>query len=240
MNKIPVFYHIHKSGGTYVITKCREILRYYNHGLGVLCIEDKHETLARIFLKNIQTKQTTEYKDIALSDILEEILFITIEPSGIRFKDHLLKNISSAHHFTILRHPFYRLQSLYNYIRSPESKHEPSHMSIKSESFENYILSNQFESNWVFKNFCDNNYDKAIKELQNINVYNMANIDIGISNCMFDCYNEVDVNKFDPKNVTVNACLKTKLRFTDLSYSTRKIFIKKTCWDLKLYRDLLC
>lgn len=239
-NKIPVFYHIPKCGGTYVITKCREILRTYNNGVGVLLCNSKDETLVRIFLKNTDIRQAKPYNHVSISDMSDDILFIIIEPSGIPLRNKLLKNIEITHEFTILRHPFYRIQSLYNYIRSTESQHEPSHMSIQSTSFNDYVSDNNFESSWIIQNFGDNNYDKAIETLSNMYVYDITDIEKAILNCMLDCYKDININAFDHNNIVKNSCSTAKIKFTDISYSARKIFIKKTYHDLKIYKKILC
>ena len=243
MHKIPVFYHIPKCGGNYVITKCTEILRSHNNKLVKLPVKHNGENVARIFLNN-STVEIDHFPSndmvFSIGDILEKILFLTIEPAGIKFTKQILKNIDTAHHFSIFRHPFHRIQSLYNYIRSPESKHEPTHMSIKLESFEDYIFSKQFESNWICHNFGDGNYHKASQQLQHIHAYGMENIDVAISNCLLDCYPEIDINKFKHKNFIRNSCSKEKIRFKDMSYSARKTFVERSYQDIKLYKKILC
>lgn len=241
MHKIPVFYHIPKCGGTYVITKCREILRAHNDQLEGLPVEHNGKTVARIFLKNIKVEHPApENLVFSIGDMLENILFLTIEPAGIKIRQQILQNIDRAHHFSIFRHPFYRIQSLYNYIRSAESAHEPTHMKIRSESFEEYIFSKQFESNWMCHNFGNGHHQNTAKQLQHINIYSMENIDLGISNCMLDCYPETNIDRFKRKNVIRNSCSKEKTRFTDMSYLARKTFAQKSHEDLKLYKKTLC
>ena len=53
--------------------------------------------------------------------------------------------------FTIFRDPFSRQQSLYYYLTSDASAHEPSHHSIKENSFINYLNSSSLEDSWLIR-----------------------------------------------------------------------------------------
>lgn len=246
MNKIPVFYHIPKCGGTYVITKSRELLRFYNKGIGVLLLtnQEKSKTLARIFLKNTKI-YSTPLSDGLIAEILPRILFITIEPDGIILKDILLDSIQSniLHEFTIFRNPFDRLQSFYNYIRSEESKHEPTHMAIKYQTFAEYIESNNFEPDWIVRNFSNNinqiinhsNYRKAVISLSRIKVYDIKNIEDSIEECFKNCYPDLNLNNFNYAQTFKNSCQMSKLKFTDLTEDKQRLFLEKTMWERLLY-----
>lgn len=56
--------------------------------------------------------------------------------------------------FTLLRNPFDRQQSLYNYLTSDQSRHEPSHGMFDHATFEQFAASDQVEDSWFIRTMC--------------------------------------------------------------------------------------
>jgi len=246
MNKIPVYYHIPKCGGTYVITKCREILRFHNNGLSAIRIQDKenNQTIVRCFVKKNIELDIDIYNDYdCLLKHVNNILFITIEASGIKLRDNILNNIKNTYEFMTIRDPFDRIQSMYNYITSEASKHEPSHGSIKDKKFEEYMENPNYEKNWISLQFSTEK-ETLINKLKNINIYKMQNIEKSISDCFKACHPDIDCSRYNanlvnmhrntikPKKISINdvpnEVINKFLKYNDLDY-----FIYDKCCNLE-------
>lgn len=86
------------------------------------------------------------------------VLAIVIEPEdgelrpSFNIANHILSLCESkGFYFSILRETFSRQQSLYYYITGEESSHEPSHKSIKEASFVEYLSSDYLEDSWLIR-----------------------------------------------------------------------------------------
>lgn len=248
INRIPVFYHIPKCGGTYVTTKCREILRQHHKGIGNFIIQNDKGLIARIMLKKQQQLGKKHIKDFSIDLLESEILFVVILAHGIRLHEEILEKLqlNNTYKFVSLRNIYDRVQSLYNYVRSDESKHEKSHMFIKEETLEDYILSNHFELNWITTQFSANknnnvdesDYTKAYGLIKSLNLTDLKKVDLLIEDCFKNCYKEIDINILNQDRIHRNHCKTNKIQFEDLSHDAQKIFLDKLRWDIKLYDEL--
>lgn len=188
MNKIPVFLHIPKNAGTYVLGVTMSVFRYYGISKGWRNENNWQLNFRRILLQkdgiqiatlfvydpkkirstNIKFKPfpDNEYCNVVeLNDFCEEfkrgqltLFSIIIEDNGAEhIKDGLFNELcsiqanSTPFYYTILRNPYERALSLYSYITSPASFHEPTHYKIISKTFEAYIKSYQLEDSWVIR-----------------------------------------------------------------------------------------
>ena len=179
--KIPIFLHIPKNAGTYVI---HVLTNYFNR----LCGDCENLHMQRLTLTGdnynltIHVRFRTDYwktdKNITehhiraprakmtklptLKTYIEndqlDILSIVIEPESGELRPsfslvHQILNIcrSSGVYFTITREPFSRQQSLYYYLTGEESSHEPTHGSIKQHSFIEYLNSESLENSWLIR-----------------------------------------------------------------------------------------
>lgn len=86
------------------------------------------------------------------------VLAIVIEPEDgeLRLSFSKVEQIlnlceSKGAYFSIFREVFSRQQSLYHYITGEESIHEPSHASIKESSFVEYLSSDSLEDSWLIR-----------------------------------------------------------------------------------------
>ena len=135
------------------------IMRNVNNPRAGWCTWDTFET----YMKNYQL----------------DILFVSVEPilnpesptlpdlrCGYFIALQIAKCVGKQpQSYISLREPYNRQQSIYHYIRGSESTHEPSHGSLISETFEDYIMSPQLEDSWLIRCM------SAIPNQQHLNEY---------------------------------------------------------------------
>ena len=190
---VPLFFHIPKNAGTYVISKTGMLMRAYKHkydsdpifrekskSFGALfrvamtleILDEKNRPLAiingfdingyihqnrgediefvrgiyhRVHLKNLSTEvlESIEIFQLNIVDhgfaVFEDILSL-FNHESIGFIPHAL-----------LRDPFQRALSIYNYLTSTASSHEPTHKSIFAKDFKDYISGMQSEDSWLIR-----------------------------------------------------------------------------------------
>ena len=240
MNKLPIYYHIPKCGGTYVITKCREILRYHNNGISVLFItNEKDQVLCRCFTKNIQDNRKIIYSNDCLASHMKDVLFIVIEPAGIKLRDNLLYNIDIIkYQFMTIRHPFDRAQSMYNYITSEASRHEPSHNTIKDQTFEEYMQNANYEKNWISSQFSIEK-ETLVNKLKDINIYKIHDIEKGIKDCFRACYPDIDCSRYNVNQVNIhrNSVKPKKISIENMPNEIIEKFLEYNKFDMYIYNQ---
>lgn len=173
---------------------------------------------------------------------------------------NLLKTISvSPINYMFLRDTFSRQQSLYYYITSDVSSHELTHGKITSETFEQYITSNQLEDSWLIRGLTNMPsdliidqrwFDLAINFIReyNIQTADISDIDNVLDQLFKDLFNKSFVDLIKLCNATrpsteittkSNRNKYPKIKFTDLSESVRNIYSDRTRWDHDLYNTLI-
>lgn len=280
MRKIPVFYHIPKNAGTYINDFALGTLRYFRihhtNWLKRICPEQTLKVLQvvhngfiisrffigdpNLYVKNSNTlvKRSDIDFDIDLKNLSEDLLnnififFVSIESSGFRIQNEILDKISNYEHikFLILRDPFSRAQSFYKYIISESSIHEKTHGLIKSDTFEDYVLSEQLEDSWLIRNFLDipdgtaienKDFEKATHLLKNFHIYHINNVYIALMDIFKECYqiNIGDIEDKFIKDLHKNENKYKKIKFEELSSNAQSVFRNTTFWDAKLYDELI-
>jgi hypothetical protein len=154
-----------------------------------------------------------------------------------------------ALHFSILRDPYKRAQSLFHYLTSDESWHEPTHDSIQAKNFEDYIQSDEVEDSWFLRSLMDMP-DSAIIEpyhltfahegyLKHFRIADTSKVDDLINNVFHGSYGILQSDVEDwvlknniHKNSTPN---KLKIKFEDLDPIIQQKFLDRTYWDRKLW-----
>ena len=233
--KIPIFYHIPKCGGTYVITKIREIFRGNDIRPGVILVVSDNskadcEVFIRCFTTKAGTKKVINYEDGCLKEYIDDILFISLTETGIRDREKILKSIDKdIWEFTTLREPFSRSQSMYNYLTSQASSHEPTHNSLKSKTYIDYLENKEYEKNWIFEN---------LQFYEAIHLYDMHFLDNAIADAMSYCYPSIDINKYNTKDVNKNENLhkSEKIKIEDCPKNLVDDFCKHNALDQKIYK----
>jgi hypothetical protein len=209
------------------------------------------------FLENcsfILTKHSNTEFDIKLENINKDILDrvflfgIVIESFGFKIKHHTLKNFKDydLHQFLILRDPFYRSQSIYNYNTSEESVNDYSHDLIKSKTFEDYLMSEQLEDSWLIRNLINLNdpesleeshFQQALEILKSFNVYDIKDTDKAIQQAFKECYG-FDTRKIELKPwdvITKNETNYKRINIEELTEQAQQVFTRRTYLDQKLY-----
>jgi hypothetical protein len=269
INSIPVFYHIPKNSGTYIFS-CflNEAARHSRRNVRILKImSEKTHVIAKFlilddceFLNNCNKFRFLNKRvvDVNIEDLTDDILqnlsvySVFVEGRGFRYIKTLLEPLFrflsakfNLYKFTILREPFSREQSLYHYLTSDKSKHEPTHGRFTSSSFEEHLASKQLQDSWIIRNLSNEpavkiitqkHFDEAREILKTINIYNIKDVEKVIEDILFKCFN---VQGFDKKlaESSKNNSVYVKIKFNDLPPETQKIFNEKKYWELKLYEE---
>lgn len=185
---------------------------------------------------------------------LENVLLFSvgIESAGFMHRNEFLNKLHKYNlcEFLILREPFSRAQSLFNYLVSDRSQHETTHGMFKCKTFEEYVLSPYLEDSWLIRQFSNVSSEKLIEEadylatldiLKNFRVFDVTKVDQGLRSIFSECYD------LDIKNILLRECdvaeknetKKNKVKFQDLSRKAKEVFTERVVWDEKLYRSLL-
>jgi hypothetical protein len=121
-----------------------------------------------------------------------DIFSIIIQPCGLRFlKNNLFQELfrecANLSFYLPMRDPVERLKSLFFYLKSDKSIHEPSYGVYKSNTFEEFII-NEAPDNWCVnqlsgapksEKICKLHFGEAKLLLENLNVlfFDIKNID---------------------------------------------------------------
>jgi len=204
--------------------------------------------------KFINAHSNTKW-DIDLKDITNELLNnvflfgIIIESNGFKQRKAILDLFYNynLHQFLILRDPFSRAQSIYNYNKSEESKHDYVHGKMISATFKEHILSEQLEDSWLIRELTSIedviplgeiyfNQTKII--LDDFKVYGIKDTDKAIQEAFLECYSfdtkQIELKPWD--KFTKNESVNKKVKFEELSEEAQKVFTERTCWDNELYK----
>lgn len=273
---IPVFYHVPKNAGTYVINSSLLFLREYRRSQ-TNWLQQDHETVKNIEItsngKTVArllagdpdnvcfneiriTNDTTDHSHhhISLNDVeilLDSRVFLfmlIIEDVGFSIHHDIknklwLQNNSTC--WIILREPFSRSVSWYNYVTCDNSSHEPHHGYIRTD-YEQYVMSDVFESNWVMRgltglsdgeDFTERHCKRVFEVLDKFNVYDITETEQLIDHMFDTCYNltrESFPDHFQPPARHENK-LKEKIRFEDLDINIQQTFLDRTYWDRELW-----
>lgn len=178
------------------------------------------------------------------------IFSLTIEAAGVRLiKDGLLTFLETIsgrkfQYYAVLRDIFSRQQSLYNYLTSSQSKHEPTHGAIKCNTFQEYIASPHYEGSWLVAmlsgasgKITQADYDSACRILDKFIIDSVKNVD-KLINCVYKkCYNISlqDVGTLPAAQHHRSSYKESKVAFEDLDATTVKLFQEKTKYERLLY-----
>ena len=162
----------------------------------------------------------------------------------------VLSEKKRALNFTVLRNPYDRALSIFNYIKSDNSSHEPNHDCLTSKSFEEYIQSDEVEDSWFLRSLMDMP-DSAIIEpyhltlahegyLKHFRISDISKVDDLINSVFNDSYGilQSDVEEWLLEdNIHKNATpYKLKIKLENLDPTIQQKFLDRTYWDRKLWQ----
>ena len=154
-----------------------------------------------------------------------------------------------AINFTLLRDPYERAASLFYYLKSEDSSHEPNHNCLESEHFEQFLLSRELEDSWFLRNLIGLNWNEEIQQehfdlacskyLQHFAISDISGVDNLIDSVFYDSYGirQTDVeDRVVQANISKNSTTKKiKIPFYGLDLTTQQTFLDRTYWDRKLW-----
>lgn len=180
---------------------------------------------------------------------------VSIDPAapGVSSANNLIGQILNITNrkrfdFAILRNPYDKAVSLFSYLSSDRSKHEPTHNAIIYDQLSDYLRSYQLEDSWLIRDLMNmtdnqeitqNHYDKCINIMSNWVIGDIKETDNIINKVFEKCYgivmSDVESHVVDVwKNDTPN---KIKKSFNDLDDKTVEKFLNRTYWDRKLWKE---
>jgi len=279
--KIPVFLHIPKNAGTYVLNLMHSVHTHYRHlNLGGefdqscvrMCfvkLDKVRQVTAFIYDKNHHCESSDSFVKISpdqyessadifykyLSESKFDLFSLQIDATQLGAQNefnfcHKLCSIIgyTPSFFTILRSPFDRAQSIFNYLNSEDSSHEPTYNQITSKDLQSYIHSSQLEDSWVIRHLRSlseeepltmEHFDQAVNQLHRFSfVGNMSNINETVYSVLHQCYGiSRNLINFNLDSIEKNQSSYSSCKFDDLDIETQNKFICRTDLDIRLYDD---
>lgn len=228
-------------------------------------IDENNNTLARLITgdpDNMCVSDTlmtnndadASHHNVMLTDLQSsctpdlKLFILIIEDHGFAMGEHIcnmVKNNRPYQEYVTIREPFSRTVSWYSYITNEASSHEPLHQYVTT-SFENYIKSDIFESNWLMRkltgvldtdDFTNDHYEQAINRLDNFNIYLIKDTDKMIDTMFNSSYNltrEDFPGGIKPPQRNQNP-VKDKICLENLPVDIQQMYTEKTYWDRKLW-----
>jgi len=244
---IPVFYHVPKCAGTYVQNSAFHILNMQMHNCIRTYLQDQSNHTVAILIGPPTRRVKTRYvyqdyqefkKQMPIKNLQVKCLIICDQ--GFSIRQEILGIFKQPQQqYMLLRHPYERAYSLYHYLTSNNSKHEPSHGSIQSKSFDQYLQSYEMEDSWLIRqllNIEDNeiinqqHFNNVCQILDHIVIEDISNAD-DLLKQMFGTNNRGNrpIYRNDSKSVQMRPPLS--------SFDQQIIdkFKERTIWDHKIY-----
>ena len=270
-NCVPVFLHIPKCAGTYVIGWNMLMMRYYgplngwndapgwSGALKIVDVVDDGRIVMRAF---VWLKKECPWREVGTNGAVASIeelkrelpscgvLFsIVVESRGFRLlRKGAYEGVCAIvgrrpAYYTILREPLDRAMSLYYYLKSQRSLHEPSRRKVISETFAEHIF-NEMSDDWITRAIAGVSDDAGIEEddatyveefLSKSIVGAMGDVDNVLSKVFKLCYGVIvnDVPREWIKDVNPNSGNKESI--CRLGDDEMEVFNHRTQHDAYLY-----
>jgi hypothetical protein len=282
MNKIPVFLHIPKNAGTYVLGVTMELFRHYgiskgwrnelnwNLNLRRILLQKGGIQIATLFVYDpYKTRNSNpKFKHVSYDDYCNlvelhefekklknknlNLFSIIVEDHGTKYiKNGLFKSLcetvdSIPFYYTVLREPYDRALSMFNYIKSSKSIHEPTHNKVICDTFIDYINSPQLEDSWLVRRLNGISDEEIITEkefintcyiLENFYIKDIKYVEEMIDDVFLECYG-IKKSSFSDFSFNVDKNSTQKkiiILFNELEDDTKKRFLSRTEFDRKIY-----
>ena len=238
MSILPVFLHVPRSGGTYILNSLLRIARRAENNKNINYVFP-HGKRYRVLTDDFSSNRT---------------LIHSVGSSGFRtFREDLndLYPNTSFKYYMILRNPLDRLYSHFKYIKSKKSEHEPTHQAISFDTFEEWIINSpksHGDFNWLIRQLVGSgnreitqaDYYRTFHEIKNFNVYLMEDIEVCIRDiCKVRRWPYIPTDPFMKMKTLNNSEAKDSIIFQDMDNDFKKNFTEKNLWDLNLYSKFL-
>ena len=275
---LPVFHHIAKNAGTYVLGWMLFLAtKYFNADINfckiIKVVMDNGKSLSFVsYLSEGLCEENYNLKFISESALeTDQVSFLhllinqkikifsaSVDPFGapgwLAEKEFILKvkdviGCSNVLNFMVLRDPYDRAQSLYNYINSDDSSHEPSHKLYRSKNFIEFLSSEELEDCWIIRNLLNVDHSETLSPhhfftccnnyFQHFIIRDISNVDALIDIVFFKVYG-IDQNVGNKEKLKHaigknTSTYNQKIAFHDLPEEARESFLYRTYWDAKLY-----
>lgn len=260
---LPVFFHIPRCGGSYIygniaqyISQCELAsegnLKYLDVFVGEVC-------RYRIICASDTVFESNEVQlsDLQINDL--NIYVIVICSEGFRhYEEDIYSKLSkdiNLYEFMCLRHPYYRLRSIYDYLSSSASGHELTHMppmllspSGNIYTFIEYLHAFRSEGAWLVRSMANvptdiqiiefEHFKQAREKLSNVLIWDINTLDEHIIKLFVDCYG-IDVTNINVNSSRNASIKKTNIEFSELDNDTMSVYLKKAKWEVELYEALI-
>lgn len=276
-NLVPVFLHVPKNAGTFVISSLtRFFVRIYNgdkfERVQRLQIDDekfgsftvhtyflgddwRQDDRIRKYKFDAARSRSTDFQTLFsyIKEYRVVILSITMEPVQLNIKTSYEKawEVCQAAgfepmNFLLLRDPWSRACSLYNYLSSKSSSHETTHKALKVNSFKEYIHSVFLEDSWIIRTLCnlkggepisEDHYNQAVKFLSD-NKFFVRDVTASpelLRHVLSKSF-KIEVNEDDLIGEKNQSKYSKYLR-SDFALEDCEKFAERTKWDQKLYNE---
>ena len=143
-------------------------------------------------------------------------------------------------YYTIFRPILDRAQSIYNYLTSDSSSHEPNHKCITSNTFEKYVESHEFETNWITSSLApeeinEESFESVSALFDGFKIYDIDHINTCTDETFLTCYN-LSTRQLHNNNYNKNSSvIKTKQMNTQI----QQTILSKNYWDYRLYKKFI-
>jgi len=291
----PVYHHIAKCAGTYVLSWVQLLAWAYFVKQGVreesgwkserirrmlITIKNKHVTLFYYTPDDMESQQTKltrgddNYTDICKSKVVLEAVksksilpfSISVDPEGLgygyveEFIEKLIRlaGFDHSYHYVVMRDPFDRNKSLYNYLSKQSGAHEPTYNNIKEiKTLEGYLTSTHVEDGWLVRDLLNLTTSDTIRPqhitavdgyLKHFEIEDIDNVDELIDRVytnsfkikrqdVYDIYDDQNLTKEDvEKNLYKNTTAKTcDITLDTFEESVQTCFNDAVYWDRIIY-----
>jgi len=262
--KLPIFFHIPKCAGTYAYnTLFRVVKTYICPPLEIrsIIVTRGEYILYRLSClpkanlndnyKNPDDRWTyyVDYDDLNLDDL--NLFFVEVCARSFNdYKNYIYNHLPEGvepYEFIFLREPYSLAVSLYNYLNSDKSNHEPTNKSFNFNAFTDYLNSPRLQGSWLIHNLLNipdpvpitrDHFNDICKVLDNMLVSDLTNVDSTILKVCKDCYglDNIELNNVAKSRIKYNKneCGQD-IFFDSLDEETKAHFLRHTKWDRELY-----
>jgi len=222
---------------THIVEKCPEIFDLQSRGKAT-------------YLKTTISK----FSKFNLNEVF--LFTIVIEADGFIVSEDILEDVFGRINYTfvnhlILRNPYARARSFFNYITSNKSKHERTHGKILSSTFEEYLASSFVEDSWIIRVMCGLSDDEYIEEfhaeftkdlLSEFKVYDISKTDQLLNDVFKECYgiSFSELPESWSSDIVKNTSSKPGKKLIDineLDEKARELFFERTKHDYSVYEQ---